>query len=591
MWLKQKKKLLALVLLLVIGAAGLILVYSRLAASATVSVQASQTKDAGGRGANLPYVEYQAEDAFNNGTKMGPDRTFTHLAAEASGRQAVQLNSQGQYVEFTLTQPANSIVARYSIPDSPDGTGLNARLNLYVNGLRQPDLLLTSRYSWFYGIYPFTNNPGGGLAHHFYDEVHTLLPQMPAGSKVRLQVGTEEVAPWYVIDLADFEEVPAPLTQPKDYLSISDYGADASGANDSTQAMNRTLAAVRNQSKAGVWIPPGTFTINGHIIVDNLTVRGAGMWYSVLHGNGIGLYGNYSPTPSQNVKLYDFAIFGEVTNRNDTAQINGIGGALGGGSVIQNIWIEHTKVGIWLDGPFSGLIITGCRLRDLTADGLNLHEGISNTVVEQLHVRNTGDDGLAMWSEKQANHDNVFKFNTVELPILANNIALYGGSDNAVTDNFVSDTLTQGGGIHVGNRFKAVKVGGTTIIARNTLVRTGSWDPNWRYGIGAIWFYALDGPMSGNIIVSDTDINDSSYSAIHFTDLRITNVTFDHININKAGTFAIQRQAPGSAQFNYVTATNLGITGQYDCEIGFTVIKGPGNAGWDDIQCGFPTPK
>src|SRR5258708_30479296 len=43
------------------------------------------------RGATLPYVEYQAENAATNGTVIGPDRTFTQLASEASGRKAVQI--------------------------------------------------------------------------------------------------------------------------------------------------------------------------------------------------------------------------------------------------------------------------------------------------------------------------------------------------------------------------------------------------------------------------------------------------------------------------------------------------------------------
>ncbi|WP_407647196.1 carbohydrate-binding protein [Actinacidiphila soli] len=34
---------------------------------------------------------------------------------------------QGEYVEFTLTQPANSLVLRYSLPDSADGKGIDAR--------------------------------------------------------------------------------------------------------------------------------------------------------------------------------------------------------------------------------------------------------------------------------------------------------------------------------------------------------------------------------------------------------------------------------------------------------------------------------
>jgi len=555
----------------------------------TATFQSDKLNNYLGQGAKLPYVEYQAEDANTNAKIIGPDRTFSQLAAEASGRKAVQLTAQSQFVEFTLTQPANSIVVRYSIPDSAAGTGLDAALSLYVNDVRKPDLALTSRYGWFYGIYPFTNNPGGGLAHHFYDETHLLLDEMPANTKVRLQVDAADTAPWYVIDLADFEEVPAPLTQPTDFLAITDFGADASGAKESNMALDSAISAAKGQNK-GVWIPPGTFTIYGHIVLDNVTLKGAGMWYSVLHGRGIGLYGNYSPHPSQKVKMYDFAIFGEITDRDDQAQVNGIGGALGGGSVVQNIWIEHTKVGLWLDGPFDGLTISGCRLRNVTADGLNLHQGISNTIVEQTQVRNTGDDGLAMWAEKQPNHDNIFRFNTVELPILANNIAIYGGSNLSVTDNYVSDTLTQGGGIHVANRFKAVPLGGITTIARNTLVRTGSWDPNWRYGIGAIWFYAQDSAMTGQINITKLEINDSSYSAIHFTNLRITNVTVDQVNINKAGTFAVQEQAPGTAQFSNVTAKELGLSGKYDCELGFKLTLGPGNSGWEDSRCGFPTP-
>lgn len=536
------------------------------------------------RGATLPYAELEAENAATNGRLIGPDRTFTHLAAEASGREAVQL-TQGQYVEFTLTQPANSIVVRYSIPDSGDGAGLTALLSLYVNGTRQADLTLTSKYSWFYGSYPFSNSPDDGNPHHFYDETRALLSEMPAGTKVRLQVDPGDTAPSYTIDLADFEEVAAPLTEPANFVSLTNYGADPTGATDSTTAMNNAISVAQSQGK-GVWIPRGNFTITSHIIVNNITIRGAGPWYSVLHGNGVGIYGNYAPKPSQNVQLYDFAIYGEITDRNDSAQVNGIGGAIGSNSVISDIWIEHTKVGMWFDGPFSGLTITNCRIRDTTADGINLHDGISNVTVEQTMVRNTGDDGLAMWSEQNADTNNTFKFNTVQLPILANNIAIYGGSNNGVTDNIVSDTLTQGGGIHVANRFKAVALAGTTTVARNTLLRTGVLDPNWHFGVGAIWFWADDSDMTGTINVNNNEIDDSSYEAIQFIGSSVSNVNFNTDNINKAGTYAIQEHSAGSAYFTNVTASNLGIGGQYNCGAAFTITQGPGNSGWSDSQCG-----
>src|SRR5260370_33104622 len=119
-------------------------------------------------------------------------------------------------------------------------------------------------------------------------------------------------------------------------------------------------------------------------------------------------------------------MFGEVTGRDDSAQVNGIGGAIGGYSTIQNIWIEHTKVGMWFDGPFSDLTITGVRIRNTTADGINLHKGIRNVTVQQSSIRNTGDDVLAMWSYELPYEGNVFQLNTVQLAILANNLVIYG---------------------------------------------------------------------------------------------------------------------------------------------------------------------
>ena len=71
-----------------------------------------------GRGADVAFLEQEAENAHTNGTVIGPDRTAYTLPAEASGRAAVRL-TPGQYVEFTLPHKANAITVRYSIPDAP----------------------------------------------------------------------------------------------------------------------------------------------------------------------------------------------------------------------------------------------------------------------------------------------------------------------------------------------------------------------------------------------------------------------------------------------------------------------------------------
>jgi hypothetical protein len=411
------------------------------------------------------------------------------------------------------------------------------------------------------------------------------------GTKIRLQYGA--ALPSYTVDLADFELVPAAAAQPANSLPITDFGADPSGAGDSANAFDAAVSAARAQGRT-VWIPPGTFTVNRHVIVDNVTVRGAGPWYSVLHGNGVGVYGKDAPNGSLNVHLSDFAIVGEVQERNDGAQVNAIGGALGGGSVVSNLWLQHTKVGLWLDGPFDGLTVTGNRILDQTADGLNLHKGITNTVVSDNFVRNTGDDGLAMWAEQpQTDAGDTFSHNTVILPILANNIAVYGGRDITVSDNVVADTLTQGGGLHFANRFNAVPVAGRFTVARNTTVRAGVLDPNWQFGVGAIWFDGRDGPMTNTINVTDLNLIDSSYEAIHFIDSQVTGVSFDGVTINGAGTFALQLQSTGSASFRNVVATNVGAAGIYNCMGGggFTINRISGNTGWDSTFCGaFPPP-
>ena len=96
---------------------------------------------AGGAGAAVPFTEYQAENARTNGTILGPDRGYTRLAAEASGRRAVALDA-GEYVEFVLAKAANAVDIRYSIEDGPD-----AALAVAVDGRTGPRLTLTAKYA------------------------------------------------------------------------------------------------------------------------------------------------------------------------------------------------------------------------------------------------------------------------------------------------------------------------------------------------------------------------------------------------------------------------------------------------------------
>jgi hypothetical protein len=538
--------------------------------------------DTFGRGAKLPFVEYEAEAATTDGTIIGPDRSFGTIAAEASGRRAVRLERPGQRVEFVLDAPANALTVRYAIPDSADGRGLDTRIGVYLDGRRIATLPLSSRYAWFYGLYPFTNDPKDGRAHHFFDHVRLKLNrELPAGARIGLRREARDGVDWVTIDLADFEQAPPPRSEPAGALSVVDFGADPKGVVGAEAAFRSAFARARETGRP-VWVPPGRYRIDGHLIVDRVTLLGAGQWHSVLHGKGVGLYGEAAPHGSQDVVIRDLAIIGEVDERKDNEQLAGIGGSLSN-SVIADLWLQHEKVGMWFDGPMDRLTISRARILDQTADGINFHRGVTRSIVEHSFIRNTGDDGLAMWSHRDANAGNVFRRNTVIAPILANGIAIYGGRDITVSDNLVADTVTEGGGLHLGSRFDATPIEGDIVFSGNMVVRGGVYDANWRTGVGAFWIYSLDRPITAaRIMLRDTALIDSSYEAVQFMGkLPISGVTLDTVAIQGTGTSAFQLQAPGEATLRRVVATGLGGAGVTRAGPDFSLFDGGGNRGWE----------
>src|SRR4051794_16542703 len=564
------------------------------------------------RGAGVDFVEQEAENAATDGTVIGPDRAAYTLPAEASGRRAVRL-THGQSVAFTLPRAANAITVRYSVPDAPNGGGIDAPLEVTVNGHHRRTMTLTSKYAWLYNLYPFTNDPNAGLLHpdwwitecqcvpnatdppyvtkpfrpnHFYDEQRLLLGhRYRAGDTVRLRVPSRSNAAWTAIDLLDSQLVPRPFRDPH-ALSVVRFGADPSGRRDSAAAFARAIAAARRQHRK-VYTPRGTFQVNRHILVDDVTIEGAGSWHSIVRGHevalseplpdhsmhtGVGFYGKYvADGGSSNVHLSGFAIEGDVRERVDLDQVNGIGGAMSDSS-IEDLYIHHTKVGMWMDGPMKNLRIANNVIADQIADGINFHTGVTDSVVSNNFLRNTGDDGLAAWSEQTEDARDSFVANTVQTPVLANGVALYGGSDNTVARNLIADPIREGSAIHLGSRFGAEAFTGHQWITDNTTVRAGTFELNWRIGLGAIWFYALEKDIDADVEVVGDHFLDNTYNAVMFVadfpvkDLySITNVHFKDVKVDGTGTSVVSARAAGSASFENVDARNVGAVGVNNC--------------------------
>ncbi|MGI6622267.1 MAG: CBM35 domain-containing protein [Acetivibrionales bacterium] len=526
------------------------------------------------RGATLPFITYEAEDSNTNGEVIGPSVEYYTFASESSGRKAVALTDYTDYIEFELAEEANAFVIRYVIPDAAQGGGTTQTVGLYANGQKIEDIELSSRHSWVYGSYPWTNDPADGKPHRYYEEIRVLLDDtLPAGTAVKIRKNNE--AEYCVIDLVDAEKVDPPYEKPEGFLSITDFGAVANDGIDDTDAMNDCIAAARAQNK-GVWIPAGTFHFldgsRGVEGVDNTRIevpgnvifKGAGMWHTALKGPFAGFM-----VKGSNTGFYDLTIEAEEVTRVDADGVTGIESDYDTPDMknltVQNIWFNHTKTGMWLHNMDNAHIV-GNRVRNTYADGLHLSRGTTNSVIEQNHVRYTGDDGIALWSQEHANVNDLIRFNTVELPWLANNISMYGGHNNKIQDNIIKDTVAFGGGINISSNFDPMPFTGSVIVERNDLIRAGGHEYNFNVDYGAIRIDVTQ-DINADVVFSGNNIYDSSYQGITVHGpSRAGNLVFENTVIDGTGTWGVNAVSgsKGNVTFANLIIRNAGIENVYN---------------------------
>lgn len=537
------------------------------------------------RGAATPATTYEAEHGRTTGEVLAPSREFRTVAAEASGRQAVTLDRTGEHVEWTLTEPANALVLRASVPDSTDGTGQDGSLGVYAGGRKVADVDVTSRYSHVYGGYPYGNDPTQGGAQRFFDETRVLLPrELKAGTTLRLVRDSDSADLPYTVDLVETEVAPAPLTAPPGFVDVRDHGATDDSSTDSstatstddTAAFVAAVAAAR-EAGTGVWVPPGRFTLTDRVRVHDVTVRGAGPWYSVVAGRD-GKGGFYAQ--GSGVTIADLMVDGDVRYRDDARFDAALEGSFGQGSLVQNVWISHTKVGLWADTGTDGLYALGLRVRDTFADGVHLHGRVADTRVEHTTVRNTGDDAMAMWSSGGAVTRSSFVRSTVTSPLLGNGAAIYGGDSNRVSGLVVRDTLTAAAGVAVSTRFNPVPFSGTTVVEDSTLIRTGGWEPNWSTSFGGIWVFADTSHITTPVVIRSTEILDSTYEGLlvsgsHWVnDLRVSDT-----RIERTGSYGVAARLGGDHRFSDVRVSGVTTQPDGDHHLWGTVHDEGGNYG------------
>ncbi|GAA4622878.1 CARDB domain-containing protein [Actinoallomurus vinaceus] len=495
-----------------------------------------------GRGANMPYDTYEAEDGALAGgaTTVGPNRTIGDLAGEASGRRAVKLATTGSSVEFTTKASTNTLVTRFAIPDASGGGGINSTLDVYVDGTFLKTIDLTSHFAWLYGSETGPGNSPDSSPRHIYDEAHVMLgTTVPAGHKIRLQKDAANTAAYYSIDFINTEQV-SPIANP-------DPAKYAVPAGFTQQDVQNALDKVRQDSTlVGVYLPAGTYETSGKLQVYGKAIKliGAGPWYTQFQAptgqenTDIGIRADATANGST---FSGFAYFGNYTSR-----IDGPGKVFDlqnvANDTIDNLWVEHMVCMYWGNNT-DHMTITNARIRDTFADGINMTNGSSDNLVSNDEARATGDDSFALFAATDSGgtgeKNNVFQNLTAILPWRAAGVAVYGGQDNTVKNIYIADTLTYSGitisSLDFGYPMEDFGPDQTT-FSNISIVRAGGhfWGAQTFPGI---WMFSASKQFRA-IRVSDVDIIDPTYSGIMFqtdyvngaplnpvTDTVLTNIT------------------------------------------------------------------
>ncbi len=472
-----------------------------------------------GRGANMPYDMYEAEDGVVAGgaSVIGPNRTIGDLAGEASGRKAVTLNSTGSSVEFTTRAATNTLVTRFSIPDSSGGGGINSTLNVYVDGTFLKAIDLTSHYAWLYGAETGPGNSPGAGPRHLYDEANMVLgTTVPAGHRIKLQKDAANTTN-YAIDFVNFEQATAQANpDPAHYAVPTGFTQQ-----DVQNALDR---ARQDANLTGVYLPAGDYSLSSKVNVYGKSIKlvGAGPWFTRFFapsGQENSDIGFDLQSTANGSTVSGFAVFGNYTSR-----IDGPGKVFNLTNVanmtIDNIWVEHQVVMVW-GTNVDNTTIQNSRIRDTFADGVNLTNGSTGNHVVNNEARSTGDDSFALFAATDINQgnqfDNVFENLTALTPWRAAGLAVYGGYNNTFRNLYIADTLTYSAitisSLDFGYPFLGFGPQPTT-VQNASLVRDGGhfWG---QQTFPAIWMFSASKEFRG-IRVSDVDITDPTYSGIMF---------------------------------------------------------------------------
>lgn len=452
------------------------------------------------------------------------------LQSEATDQVCVNMSAANATVQWTLTEAADGLVIRYSVPD-----GQSATLGVYNGNTKVTTLTLTSTWSWEY-LWSNGNPNNNGITNQNprmrFDEVRYKLPaKINASGTLKLVRESGNVH----VDFAEMEPVPTSISAPAGSVTYNGNGSDL-----------QTFIDANGGKK--IFVPSGVYNVNRELYfgVANTSLVGAGMWYTQINfTNTTSLNGGLRANAA-GISFTDLYLTTNSASRSNSYKA--INGVFTSTSIVKNIWAEHFECGAWIaqyntGGPAiaDGFTVSHCRFRNNYADGINLCKGTANAIVEHCSFRNNGDDDQAIWSADGLECiNNIFRYNTSENCWRATGLAIYGGKNNKAYNLIIKDNLEAG--IRVSNNFPGAPFNndGLHEIHDITVTACGTFNDTYNNPVAAIDIFSATnaGSQVKNVQLYNIDIIDSRNDAISISKRSgdgIYNLSFKDITVNGTG--------------------------------------------------------
>ncbi|WP_161595770.1 Ig-like domain-containing protein [Flavobacterium pectinovorum] len=478
------------------------------------------------------YKRYEANAGqLSNGASVtSKSYVQSDLQSEATDQQCVNFSATNATVQWTLTEAADGLVIRYSVPDGQSGT-----IGVYDGNTKITTLTLTSTWSWEY-LWSNGNPNNNGITNQNprmrFDEVRYKLPaKIAASGTLKLVRESGNIN----LDFAEIEPVPTSITAPAGSVTYSGNGSDL-----------QTFIDANGGKK--IFVPSGVYNVNRELYFGtaNTSLVGAGMWYTQINFTNTSSLNGGLRANAAGISFTDLYLTTNSASRSNSYKA--INGVFTSASTVKNIWAEHFECGAWIaqyntGGPAiaDGFTLSHCRFRNNYADGINLCKGTANSIVEHCNFRNNGDDDQAIWSADGLECiNNTFRYNTSENCWRACGLAIYGGKNNKAYNLIIKDNLEAG--IRVSNNFPGAPFNndGMHEIHDITVTTCGTFNDTYNNPVPAVDIFSATnaGTQVKNVQLYNIDILDSRNDAISISKRSgdgIYNLSFKDITVNGTG--------------------------------------------------------